>query len=144
MFYHIRSKYSVWYFKIIENAKSETRSKKTDYFENHHIQPASVGGKRVKENMVLLTAREHLICHRLLIRMFIKYTKEWCSMVFAFKRMIDYGTKHGSERRKIVRSYHYEERRRLHGKAMSIMMTGKRMPDHVKTIISACHKGTHL
>jgi len=60
------------YNAIIEKAISENRikRKKSDknyiYYENHHIKPRCLGGKNVKENFVLLTAREHFICHKLL------------------------------------------------------------------------------
>ena len=62
------NKYTKWYFSIIENAKMSVYSKE-EYVENHHIIPKSFGGLRTKENMVKLYAREHFICHLLLIRM---------------------------------------------------------------------------
>lgn len=143
-FYHRTSKYSGWYFSIIEKAQAQSRSKKNGYFENHHIHPECFGGKKTKDNMVLLTAREHIVCHRLLIRMFKPKTKKWTSMVFAFKRMIDAGAKHQGERQSVINTRHLEERRRLHGLAMSIRMTGKKMPDHVKKIISEANTGRKL
>lgn len=143
-FYTRTSKYSGWYFAIIEKARTANRSKKQGYFENHHIHPECFGGKKTKENMVLLTAREHIICHRLLIRMFTPRTKKWTSMVFAFKRMIDAGSKHHGERQAVINTRHLEERRRLHGLAMSIRMKGKKMPDHVKAIISKSNTGRIL
>lgn len=39
------------------------------YKEKHHIHPQSLGGPNKKENLVWLTAREHFICHWLLIKM---------------------------------------------------------------------------
>jgi spermidine synthase len=56
------------YYAIIEKAKSEKRSKKTAYYESHHIVPASFGGSNRVENKVLLTPREHFICHYLLMK----------------------------------------------------------------------------
>ena len=38
------------------------------YEEKHHIVPRSLGGSNRKSNIVSLTAREHYICHLLLIR----------------------------------------------------------------------------
>jgi len=61
------------YNEIIERAKAENRKrlKKTNlnyiYYENHHIIPKCVGGSNDKDNLVLLTPREHYICHKLLI-----------------------------------------------------------------------------
>lgn len=64
----IANKYTRIYFSIIKNAKSRTLLK-TEYKEKHHIIPRSLGGSDDIENLVNLTAREHFICHRLLIKM---------------------------------------------------------------------------
>jgi len=62
----IENKYTKWYFLIINFAKSQIRVKKKGiYYESHHIIPKSLGG--VEE--VLLTAKEHYICHLLLCKM---------------------------------------------------------------------------
>ncbi len=65
----LENKYSKWYYNIIINAMAQNRSKKDSYFENHHILPKSLGGTNTSSNLVLLTAREHFICHMLLIKM---------------------------------------------------------------------------
>lgn len=60
------------YNKIIENAESELRVKLKRkqlsfiYYEKHHIMPKCIGGLDNKENLVLLTAKEHYVCHKLL------------------------------------------------------------------------------
>ena len=57
--------------QIIERAKSENRQKGGDvYYERHHIIPSSFGGSNKKENLVLLTAREHFIVHKLLCEIY--------------------------------------------------------------------------
>jgi hypothetical protein len=62
----IENKYTKIYYKITSNAKQRI----TDgYTELHHIIPQSMGGSNDKENLVELTAREHFICHWLLIKM---------------------------------------------------------------------------
>jgi hypothetical protein len=62
----IENKYTKLYYKITSNAKQRI----TDgYTELHHIIPQSMGGSNDKENLVDLTAREHFICHWLLIKM---------------------------------------------------------------------------
>jgi len=38
------------------------------YYEDHHIRPLSMGGTNNKSNRVLLTAREHFLAHRLLVK----------------------------------------------------------------------------
>lgn len=54
------------YNEIIKSAKLKNRSRKNGYFEKHHIIPKCMGGNNTKENLVLLTAKEHYICHHLL------------------------------------------------------------------------------
>ncbi len=62
----IQNKYTKWYYSIIEDAKSQNRKKSNDaYYEKHHIIPKSLGGTEV----VLLTGKEHFICHLLLCKM---------------------------------------------------------------------------
>jgi hypothetical protein len=63
---YLQNKYTKWYYSIINNAK--TRNLVT-YTERHHIIPKSLGGSNLKENIVKLTAREHFVCHLLLIKM---------------------------------------------------------------------------
>lgn len=60
------NKYSKCYFSIINRAKSRSLS---SYYEIHHIIPKSLGGTDDCENLVYLTAREHFICHLLLVKM---------------------------------------------------------------------------
>lgn len=62
----LTNKYSKLYYRITSNAKQRIIE---DYTELHHIIPQSMGGSNDKENLVQLTAREHFICHWLLIKM---------------------------------------------------------------------------
>jgi hypothetical protein len=62
----ITNKYSKLYYKITSNAKQRITE---GYTELHHIIPQSMGGSNDKENLVELTAREHFICHWLLVKM---------------------------------------------------------------------------
>lgn len=67
----LSNKYTSWYNSIITRAKDTPRSKKNTsiYYEFHHIIPRSLGGSNKKENLVLLTAKEHFVCHLLLVKM---------------------------------------------------------------------------
>lgn len=61
------------YISIISKAIGENRNKDGDvYYELHHILPKSLFPlwKTKKSNLVLLTAREHFICHKLLTKIF--------------------------------------------------------------------------
>ena len=60
------NKYTQWYTTITKRAK--TRHLKT-YTESHHIVPRSLGGSDEPDNLVNLTAREHFVCHWLLVKM---------------------------------------------------------------------------
>ena len=60
------TKYTRTYYRLINRAHTRQLD---DYKERHHIIPQSMGGNNKKENLVYLTAREHFICHWLLIKM---------------------------------------------------------------------------
>lgn len=62
----LNNKYTKTYYQIINRARSRTVS---GYTETHHIIPRSLNGDNSPENLVVLTAREHFICHRLLLNM---------------------------------------------------------------------------
>lgn len=57
---------------IIERSKRRSFSwKKTDkYFERHHIIPKCFGGSNKKQNLTMLTAKEHYVCHHLLWKIY--------------------------------------------------------------------------
>lgn len=64
------SYYIDWYNKIIDSAKNRGLDKsKLDYYtEGHHILPKCKGGVDEDSNLVLLTAKEHIVAHILLYR----------------------------------------------------------------------------
>jgi hypothetical protein len=75
----IDNKYTHIYYAIIERAQTRTLPLGT-YVERHHIIPQSFykarsktgwlsGDHNAKKNIAVLTAREHFICHMLLVRM---------------------------------------------------------------------------
>lgn len=59
------NKYKNWYYRIINNRL--TNPILNQYTETHHIIPKCLGGSNYSSNLVKLTAREHYICHLLLI-----------------------------------------------------------------------------
>lgn len=63
---YLTTKYSKLYNSIVDKAKNRTIE---GYTESHHIYPRSLGGTNDRDNLVQLTAREHFICHWLLIKM---------------------------------------------------------------------------
>lgn len=76
------NKYKTWYNSITANAKNRTVD---GYVERHHIIPVSLGGSNNKENLVNLTAREHFICHWLLVK--IETGEAKAKMIYALNGM---------------------------------------------------------
>ena len=107
----IANRYTLIYFSIVENARLRVLPK-DQYKETHHIIPRSMGGDDSSDNLVDLTAREHFICHKLLVRMTQGESKG--KMAFALVLM---SGKRGS---KI-----YSSTRKLFAKRMSELHTGK-------------------
>jgi hypothetical protein len=64
--------YQKIYDQIIERAKTRQLE---GYKEKHHIIPKCLGGSNDKENLVELTAREHFLCHRLLVEIYPEENK---------------------------------------------------------------------
>lgn len=56
------------YYKWYKELTSKTDRELDCYTEKHHIIPRSMGGLDTKENLVVLTAREHYIAHLLLTK----------------------------------------------------------------------------
>ena len=59
--------YEKIYSQITERAKTRHLE---GYKEKHHIVPKCMGGTDEKENIAELTAREHFLCHKLLVEMY--------------------------------------------------------------------------
>ena len=102
----IKNKYSKYYYNIVERAKSRTLSPDT-YVEIHHIIPKSFfkcrsktgwldGDPESSDNKVKLTAKEHITCHRLLVRMTNNVAKS--KMAFAAWRMVFACKRHKRDR----------------------------------------------
>lgn len=71
----LQNKYTKCYLDIIRTRTALKRRRlKRDhpqyvYYEMHHIIPRSLGGDNRVDNLVLLTPKEHFICHLLLTKM---------------------------------------------------------------------------
>ena len=118
------------YYKIIENAKKETENgnRHVGYFEKHHILPKSLGGSNDEINLVKLTAREHFICHWLLVKMYNKGTNERYKMLCALWRMNNNGSIKHKEH--YINSHAYEKLRiefsERVSKELSILQAGEK------------------
>jgi len=70
----MQNDHTVEYFKIINRYQQcqqhiTKKSQLLGYYEKHHIIPKSMGGSNFKDNIVYLSAEDHLMCHKLLIEM---------------------------------------------------------------------------
>jgi hypothetical protein len=114
------------YLKIIKKAQSEDRqkTKTTDpnfiYYETHHILPKALFPlwRTKKSNLVLLTAREHFVCHLMLTKIYGK------SMIFALWRLIN-----NKQQQYVIKNSHtYEAIKKVfaveNGKLKSIQLKG--------------------
>ena len=76
------NKYTKWYQNITQNGKQE----RSPGHERHHIVPRSLGGTDDKENITFITAREHFVCHWLLIKIYPVGEAHW-KMLNALRMM---------------------------------------------------------
>lgn len=117
------NKYSTWYFSIINKAKSEFRTKLSRknpdyvYYESHHIIPKSFGGTE----QVLLTAKEHFICHLLLTKMIDHY-----KVKYALYMMTRKSVEHSKQERYRITASQYAYIRKQNSLAASVRQKGKK------------------
>jgi hypothetical protein len=99
---------------IIKRARSRTLS---GYYETHHIIPRCLGGDDNPDNLAVLTAREHFICHLLLPKMLQGEPK--------YKMLHAYFMMSG---RKIYNAKKYEIYKKEYSTLLSTQMSGKGNP----------------
>lgn len=90
------SKYTKWYYSIIQTAVSRCP---VGYSEIHHIVPRCIGGKNNSSNLIKLSAREHFVCHLLLVKMVSG--KNRMKMSYALNMMSTVTNRYTSERYKV-------------------------------------------
>ncbi len=101
------------YCRIVFNAMNQDRKKGGSiYYEGHHVIPKCLGGANDKENIVLLTGREHFLCHYLLTKM-----SNDRRLVFALCRMMQ------------VNQYHVRPPSKLFDRAREKIAFAKRQPN---------------
>lgn len=122
--------YNRIYTSIVFRAKAEEADRKLDkknggYYERHHIIPRSLGGSNESTNLAYLTAREHFICHWLLVKIYPANSDAYNKMLFALWRMRSNPT---AETKRYVFSNVYvylrEQFAKVIGKKVSISQRG--------------------
>lgn len=109
--------YAKIYERIIERALCRNI---VGYTEKHHIVPRCLGGTNDKDNLVLLTAKEHFICHLLLTKMYLYGSNEYYKMCHAFLMMLVYGKSH----QRYITSRKYEYLKKEASGLMSRLQSG--------------------
>jgi len=113
------NKYTKYYNLLTSRAKGRVLA---EYTERHHIIPQSLGGSNDKDNLVDLTAREHFICHWLLIKM--TEGEHRGKMLYALQGM-KAENKYQQRYSSAITSRVYERYRIEHAKNHSERMKGK-------------------
>lgn len=130
------NKYSRWYHSLIDNRRKNPHPKGT-YVEKHHIIPRSLGGTNDTTNLIKLSAREHYICHTLLMKFTVGNAKY--KMAYAFMRL-------SHKKTAKISSYAYQLMREnfkltAETKAkISASLTGNKHSEESKAAISANHR----
>ena len=113
------------YNQLIDRARKENRVYgKGTYYERHHIIPRCMGGEgkatqwKTHLNIIVLTAREHFLAHRLLFKIHPENTK----IAYSFWAMCNLKNA-GQEGRYFPNSRAYREAKEAHSKAQSISRT---------------------
>lgn len=124
--------YEKIYNKIIDRAKSENREYGNGvYYEKHHIKPQSLFKELKKDpnNIVLLTAKEHFICHMLLAEIY-----DCREMKYAIWRMCNDSTYK-------VSAKYYEFVKNLIAQESSRLNKGRKLSQETREKISKANKG---
>jgi hypothetical protein len=113
------NKYTKLYYQIITPTLNRELN---TYKELHHIIPRSMGGTDEKDNLTYLTAREHFICHWLLVKMTEGQARS--KMIYALQGMRAQNNSQQRYETKIT-SRVYEHYRIEHARIHSETMKGK-------------------
>lgn len=70
--------YAKAYDTLVNKARQRVLS---GYGEKHHVIPRCMGGSNAKENIVLLTAKEHFLAHKMLVRMHPNVKGVWYALI---------------------------------------------------------------
>ena len=117
---YLQNKYTTYYYSIVNRARTRLLDKNI-YIERHHVIPKSLGGSNDKTNIVRLTAHEHFVCHKLLVKM-LPDGEGKHEMIMARYRMMH---KSKNNQRHIVNSREYERARVEWARALSESRKGK-------------------
>ena len=85
------NKFTKVYYRIINRSLERNHLKERhDGFQTHHIIPHCFGGTDSANNLVVLTYKEHRVCHRLLIGMTVGANKHNNTTPYLLKKRYTY------------------------------------------------------
>jgi hypothetical protein len=121
---YLQNKYTRWYNTIIQRAQTRNLPPEM-YVERHHIIPRSLGGTNDSDNLVVLTAREHFVCHLLLTKMTEGTTRnKMISAVFYLT-----GRGKAKKRNNVIKTSHlYQQLKKEFSEYNSKMHKGSKRP----------------
>ena len=138
--------YQKTYDNLMLKARSENRKKGCGvYYEAHHIIPKCMGGEgrmtqwRTHNNIVLLTAKEHFIAHKLLVEINPKNY----SLMWALHRMM-FSKSKKTDRSFVPSSKDYVRFREKFSKMVTEQQKGKEKTDSHKQKLSEVKKGMKM
>ena len=114
--------------QIINRAKQREL---VGYKERHHIVPRCLGGTDNIDNIVLLTAREHFIVHKLLCKIYPNEDK----LFFAYRMMAVMKNSKDNKREYYISSREFEEIRLLANKKIGNAARGRKLPPRPQEVI---------
>lgn len=120
------NKYEKWYYSITDRAK--LRQYDGSYKEFHHIVPRCLGGTEEPSNFAHLTAREHFICHWLLVKMYPTGQEHW--KLLNALRMMRSETPSQTRYDTKITARVYENLKEKYSKLSSERVSGEKNPMH--------------
>lgn len=115
--------YKKIYDQLVEKCRVRGLDKSAlkGYYEKHHIVPRSLGGDNSKDNLVLLSGREHFVAHMLLWKAYPEST----SLMRAAFMMSSRWTSGKIKSDKPITSSTYETLRIEYAQAVSVQLSGE-------------------
>lgn len=126
------NKYTRWYNQITDRARNRVLE---GYTERHHVIPRSLGGSDNADNLVDLTAREHFVCHWLLVKMHTgDARKKMISALYLMRGVNSYQERY-------VNSRVYKSLRQEYAEYISSLNSGRVQPPEEKVKQIAAQTG---
>lgn len=121
--------YQRLYDHLMKNAR--TRARPDGYVERHHVMPRSMGGSDSKDNIAVLTAREHYVAHWLLFKIYRNK-----AMAFAWFRLTH---RRNHKAHYVSRSFAYA--RKARAAAVSRIFSGRELSAEHRKKLSDAKRG---